>query len=528
MNPSDLLAQSYQTGPLTLREVLDAPNFAGTRVLAGSAGLDRVVSSVNVMENPDIIPWVKPNELLITVGYSLQNPARSTADLIVGLDERELAGFGIKLGSYVHEIDDDTLQEADRLGFPILALPAAVSFDDLIGDVYGARDSLLLGGLHRKSDRERELMNVALGGGDLVQIAERLSELVECEVLVIGVGNEVVAHAGSPVDPDITNGERFEEAVSAPIVFGSTYVGQLYVFPSEVPTTQFFPGLVPTCAQIMALVASRDVAVASVDRRFRAEFVEQLLLNRLDTAEVHRRCQALEWSLAFPAVVIDLSPATLDAASQLERVRDMLSWAFRANGLHAPNAIINGSVVAIAGSDGTETEPGTAAAAAIADAMSRCVPETWSAGISNAAPAAADLPRAWDQARVATKVARTMNGAGAIGQFADLGVHRLLSEVDVGLLRGFAKEALGELYEPSGSRVELRRTLKVLLDTNMNLAQTAREIHYHYNSVRYRTEQLEKLLGPFVASSTRRLELHVALLICDMLADADHGGPSSS
>ncbi|MCP3938243.1 MAG: hypothetical protein GY708_23085, partial [Actinomycetia bacterium] len=365
------------------------------------------------------------------------------ADLVADLDERQLAGFGVKLGAYVSEIERDALREADRRGFPILALPAAVSFDDLIADVYSTRDSLLLGGLHRKSDRERELMNVALGGGGIADVAARLAELVECEVLVVGIGNEVVAHCGSLVEPDMVDGGRFDDAVSAPIVFGSTYVGQLHVFPSELPQARFFPGLVPTCAQIMALAASREVAVASVDRQFRAEFVEQLLLDRLDGAEVHRRCQALGWSMAFPAVVIDLAPATLDATSQLERVRDMLGWALRAEGLHAPHAIINGSVVAIAGSDGDVADPDTAALGAVAEAMSRCVPGTWSAGISNPAQSSSNLPRAWDQAKVATKVTRTVKGVGAVGQFADLGVHRLLSEVDLGLLEGFAKEALG-------------------------------------------------------------------------------------
>jgi purine catabolism regulator len=519
VNTNDLLAQSYETRTLTLREVIAEPHFAGTEILAGAAGLDRLVSSVNVMENPDIIPWVKQNELLITVGYSLQGRGKDIAELIADLDDRKLAGFGVKLGPYVTKIEKRALAAAEKRDFPILALPAAVSFDDLIADVYSARDSLLLGGLHRKSDRERELMDVALGGGGTVQVAERLADLVNCEVLVLGVGNEVVAHFGGSAEPDLRDSVRFEDAIGAPIVFGSTYVGQLYVFSSDGQSAPFSPGLVPTCAQIMALAASREIAVASVDRRFRAEFVEQVLLNRLDDGEVRRRCQALEWSVAFPAVVIDLVPATLDATSHLERVRDMLGWALRAEGLHAPHAIINGNVVAIAGIEGAG--PGAAEAAALEamqEVMSRCAPATWSAGISNPTENSAGLPRAWDQAKVATKVTRSIKGVGAIGRFAELGVHRLLSEVDIDLLQSFAREALGELHEPTGGLAELRRTLKVLLETNMNVAQTARQMHYHYNSVRYRTTQLEKRLGPFVDNSTRRLELHVALLICDMLA----------
>ena len=111
---------------------------------------------------------------------------------------------------------------------------------------------------------------------------------------------------------------------------------------------------------------------------------------------------------------------------------------------------------------------------------------------------------------------RAIKGSGTAGKFTDLGVFRLLAEVDPSLLQDFAKEALGELYEPSEGRAELRRTLAVLLDTNLNVAKTARELHYHYNSVRYRTAQLEQLLGPFLTDPTRRLELHVALLISDM------------
>ncbi len=531
MNSHDPLSDPYQGETLTLREVLATSSFHDTEVLAGASGLDRVVSSVNVMENPDILPWVKSRELLITVGYSLAGREKDLATLVEDLAGQDLAGFGVKLGPYVTEIDTDALAAADQLGFPILSLPPTVSFDDLIADVYRARGSLLLGGIHRRSDREQELISVALTGGGPDEVAARLAQLVRCEVLVLGPGNDVLSHhtggAGS-VEEDLDPhwNSRFEDAITAPIVFGSTYVGQLYVLPNDDPLKKFSPGLVPTCAQIMALAASREIAVASVDRQFRAEFLEQVLRDRLDRREVKRRCHALEWKIDFPAVVVSLSPAALDSTPHLERVRDALGWSLRARGLHAPHAIVNGSVVAIVGSeDPSDSGPETTAVEATSEVVSRSVAGTWSAGVSGPVESPAGLLEGWEQARTATRVTRAIKGVGVAGKFMDLGVFRLLAEVDSDVLRGFAKDALGELYEPSGGRAELRRTLAVLLDTNLNVAKTARELHYHYNSVRYRTAQLEQLLGPFLTDPTRRLELHVALLICEIVPDGQRGSP---
>ncbi|RLE18434.1 MAG: hypothetical protein DRJ50_13060, partial [Actinobacteria bacterium] len=224
MTSRDSLSYSHNDDVLTLREVLGTPSFLETEVLAGSSGLDRVVSSVNVMENPDIIPWVKSRELLITVGYSLAGRGKDLATLIEDLADQGLAGFGVKLGPYVTEVGTDALAAADRRGFPILSLPSTVSFDDLIADVYRARGSLLLGGLHRRSDREHELMSVALAGGDLHEVAERLAELVNCDVLVLGPGNDVLSHHpggdGTLEEEDPRTTSRFEDAAAAPIVFG--------------------------------------------------------------------------------------------------------------------------------------------------------------------------------------------------------------------------------------------------------------------------------------------------------------------
>jgi purine catabolism regulator len=67
-------------------------------VLGGAAGLDRIVKRLNVMTLPDILPWVKENEFLLTTGYPLPRSPADLAGLVSELDKRRLAALGVKLG----------------------------------------------------------------------------------------------------------------------------------------------------------------------------------------------------------------------------------------------------------------------------------------------------------------------------------------------------------------------------------------------------------------------------------------------
>lgn len=140
---------------------------------------------------------------------------------------------------------------------------------------------------------------------------------------------------------------------------------------------------------------------------------------------------------------------------------------------------------------------------------------TFATGISRTITDLVDLPRAYAEARKAVQVGRRLHGERAVIHFDALGVFRLLSQVeDRAELASFVSETLGPLADDTSEEAgDLRTTLTVLLDNNLNVALTARALHFHYNSLRYRIGKLERLLGPFTTDSRLRFAVMLALQV---------------
>ena len=83
---------------MLLREILRIPAFERFQVVAGRRGLDRDVSTVSVMDAPDIYEWMRGGEFLITSGYVMKDDPEYITKMVEKLDEWGASAFGIKLG----------------------------------------------------------------------------------------------------------------------------------------------------------------------------------------------------------------------------------------------------------------------------------------------------------------------------------------------------------------------------------------------------------------------------------------------
>jgi purine catabolism regulator len=535
--PGDASAEIAQPDRVTpalglrVREILGVSSLDGAKVLAGASGLDRIVRYLNVMEVPDILTWVKPNELLLTTGYPLREDPQSLVGLVGELDDRGLAALAVKLHRYLDEMPAGMLAEADRRGFPIIEFPANVGFAEVLNEVLGELLNRQATVLARSEEVHRALVSVVLEGGDLSDLALELTRLLGGPVLITTPDGRVLARAGEIAGGFDPSGrfpvEASDPHALVPIVAGQIDHGRIIAFPAR-PLTDADIYYLERAATVAALAITKELAVAAVEDKYRADFLRDVLAGRVDDlvgAVTHAR--SFGWEIDRPSVVVvaeldDYAVPAATSAPQLRPVQERFAAAWqgvvRWRDPQAAVANFNREVVVLLGlpaDDDVDRLVGELVRLVKGDGGGGR--RSFSLGVSRTVHRPRDLVQAYEQARAAVRIGRRLHGDGARTSFDRLGVHRLLSLISDGTeLRAFVADVLGELAVDGAENADLRRTLAVLLETNCNVAETARRLHFHYNTLRYRIGKLERAVGPFTTDAMLRLDLMLALRVMEM------------
>jgi purine catabolism regulator len=524
-------------GSLSVREILAFELLEGARVLGGAAGLDRRVQRLNVMTVPDIVRWTKERELLLTTGYPLPHEPQALIRLFTELDARGVSAVGVKYGSYGPGLMPEALRAADELGLPIIDIPENVAFDDLLGQVLSDLSNRQASALAQAREIHEALLQIFLGGGGLGDIVRELSAALRgAGVICVDGRGQVLAQVageehwarlsredllddeGAPAATRITNPTT--DVVCAPVLAGTLRHGHLLAvagpdggLPVEAET------MVQQSAMVAALEITQRLAVSAVERHFESNAIHELLTSGDGhTGETLSRAASFGWDLdrRLLVVVARRDPGEAPGPPQPWHEHDIGAWVstVRSVDRRAVAGALGRDLVAVCGAD----TPADHLGGALADGIHGVMRRRFSIGVSGVVDRPTGLPAGYRHARTAVELAQRTGGPGTVLAYAGLGLIRLLSAVgDPAELRTFVEETLGAVLAlPAEERDDLLRTLGVLLDSCLNVAESARVLHFHYNTMRYRIRKLTRLVGPFTDDSRLRTRLSVALQILDM------------
>ncbi|MBA3410311.1 MAG: PucR family transcriptional regulator ligand-binding domain-containing protein, partial [Geodermatophilaceae bacterium] len=281
--------------------MLGLSSLRTARLVAGASGLHRMVRRLNVMEVPDVLPWVKADELILTTGYPLRQLPSSLIGLVGDLDDRGLAAFAIKLARYIDELPADMLAEADRRGFPVILLPEDVGFDDILNQVLTEILSKQAAALAHSDEVHRTIMATVLAGGGLDEVTAKAATLLSQAVVVaIGTEGAILASAGPEGERmsgmaelvktelparGVVNLAGGGTAIVVPITAGDFDHGWLLAARRDGMHATDTLTILERAAAAAALTITQKLAVTAVEARYQSDLFRDLVEGRLDDVE---------------------------------------------------------------------------------------------------------------------------------------------------------------------------------------------------------------------------------------------------
>ena len=128
----------------------------------------------------------------------------------------------------------------------------------------------------------------------------------------------------------------------------------------------------------------------------------------------------------------------------------------------------------------------------------------------------AELPGAFRESTLALKVGELFYSEQTVFPYNELGIGRLIYQLPVSLCESFLSEIFGEEV-PDGFDEETTLAVNRFLQNNLNIAETARQLHMHRNTLIYRLEQIQKRTGLDLRCFEDAMTFKIATMVMNYL-----------
>lgn len=538
----------------TIKDILQLFQDRSVRLAAGYGGIDNDVTSVNIMDAPDIWNWVKRGDLILTTAYTVKDDPALQERLIRELSAAGSAGLGIKTKRFLPEIPAAMKQVAEELNFPILELPVELSLAEIMNPIISsiaARQSYIL---QRSNEIHKALTKVAIKGGGLTAIIACLGNLIQCPVGCYDPNGHPLAHwvpdnipgietptlnntasllagkvsnydslhgtlaqAKSPSSQTVAIDNQSFWHTSFAIMSNNEFFGHISIIQ---PTDAFMDindvALEHTCT-VAALDFLKQKAVAESKRLYSRDILEHVLFGDLSSSSTSELISASKLLQAkhFECVVIEM-----DESEDEVNIPVIASRLYKITQQHVsakfPLSLISertGKIIALLAS----SIPFDAQYADLLTRLHKTFKENRlmniSIGVGTWTDTIASVRQSYSDALTCLRIGRIIKGAGAITYPKEITSYALLSGVDTSRILAQVYGSIIAKLEKSDKthETDLLKTLEVYLETDRNLTDTAKELYIHRNTLSNRLERIIDLTGIDFNDRELTLSLRLAL-----------------
>lgn len=538
---------------ITLAKILDLPRYSDIQLMTDPYQTDihRKIVSVEISETPDIEHYIPEGVLLLTTAMSYQGNQDSLISLIDSLIRSKAVGLGIKLGRFLGgQLDERVIQYAESVNFPIFNIPDSYSLGgllhQLLNNIWGTRYEEVSFAL----DIQSRFSNLLIQNASNEIIIHELSQMIKTPTILLDPFKELMTHSkhfnqsANPaqhyidqivyqVNEDhktegsfiIQNAKGAEIQVSlVPIKVHSYFPHYLIILnPEQIPypISNF---AIDQAAIILSFILFKNEKVAETQQTLAMDYFKEMVdLNYSSDKDL----ATIEPNLKFGYLISDYyqvihvfeKNALHEGALTLYQEEQLLlsfQWLEKNISRFFKNAVViyftnTKDIIIMIQRQYSDLE---GKLTLIAEQLQEQLPISLVFSVGNAYHNWHQINQSFTESKFVFDERKKQQQTDLILAYEDKGMTQLFNNLDKNDIKFFCQNVLKDFAFPEDSTlIDLRRTLEVYLDSQCEIASTASKLFVHRNTVKYRIQRCEDILGHDVNSPEHSLNLRLALTL---------------
>lgn len=536
----------------SLKEILALPRFSDLVLLTNPKDTNLPVKNVDISETPDIAKFTSSQNLVLTTAMVYKDDQSELKALIDSLVEIKVSGLGIKIGRFIETIDPDIIAYADSKHFPLFQIPETLPLGGVLQQINSYINQSKTEQISYALDIQKQFSNLILNDASFSKIINEFSKFIKCPVIFLDPFKEIVASsieinqfkvAPAQIIKDLAKQKAFSETLQSTsnfIELRNENKVEVAVYP--VKSNNFFPYYliivdpenipypvsefaIDQALLVLSFVLLKNDKVLDSKKQIKSDYFQNLierqeyqLINEKNWSTYDTNF-GIQLSQFYQIVYVTMdtpSHNTLNIKLNEEKMKLAYQWLDKKITYFFTDALIfpekNSNDLIIMLQNNMSQRKLTDSLILLAGQLKEVLPIDLTFACGQSCDTIDKLSTSLVEAKIIWEENKKKVNPNSVSFYKPKGILNLFDSMQSEEINYFSKKMLKELAFPTESMyIELRKTLKTFLDNQCEITKTANDLFIHRNTVKYRIDNCEEILGLDITNPENSLNLRLAL-----------------
>ncbi|WP_270281142.1 PucR family transcriptional regulator [Enterococcus faecalis] len=533
-----------------LAEVLALPRFSDLQLLSSHSNLTQPLESVEITETPDVADFIPKNVMILTTAMIYKDDQEKLKPFIDSLKQAECTALGIKVGRFLDEISPEIVAYASAVDLPLIKIPSTQPLGGLLHEIVGYLRDSKTEQMSVAFDIQKRFSTLLMQDVDATRFIAEFAKILNAPIILLSPWQQVIAHSnyfyGNQKSAEFfikqlskdhfqqlaqekkifrLQDERQEniQVAGFPIRVNDYFPYYLLVLSPEqipYPISEF---AIDQAILVLTFMLFKNQKIAESFEHLKTDFLDRLLDTHQEALSKHQNWLELWKNYRLInsdyyqlAIVYGVTKPKNETHIRYQQAEGQLIFQWLKEQLPEilPDVALfklknqNKSILIFQ----SKKNDHLMILQNLAERLQQTLPITIRFALGNAYENLEDLPNSYIEASSTLEASLHAQKPATVQLFHPKGLAGLFEKIGTEDVEYFCQQQLKELAYPTEPTLqELRKTLKVFLDFNCEITKTANALYLHRNTIKYRMNQCEKLLGTSIQEPETSLLLRVAL-----------------